>query len=501
MTFDLFIEAAGLLADPHIWLGLVAGVTMGVIVGAMPGLSATMGVALLVPFTFGLPVMPALAMLTAVYYGAVFGGSIPAILIRTPGTPASAATIVDGHPLAQRGEAGRALSVAAAAALAGGVIGALFLILLAPQISGFALRFGPPEYFALAVLGLTMIVAVSGRSLLNGGVVAAAGLLLATVGMDPLSGYPRFIFGSVSLMEGMPFIPVLIGLFAIAEALRASGESGSLPSLPARGDRLTLISRADLRATSWTMIKSGVSGTLVGATPGAGSDTAAFIGYGGAKSSAKAGDRFGEGEIKGVAAPEAAKTAATSGAMIPLLSLGVPGDSVTAVLIGAFVIHGLQPGPLLFQDHAGLVYGLFGIVFLAHVLVFGVAALGARYFVRVIDVPRCWLVPIVLLLSLVGAFAIRNNPFDVWVAVAFGVIGYGLHRWDYPAAPLLLALILGPMAEENFRRALILSEGQPAVFLTSPIAATLLAIAVVSLIIAFRRHRSADRGTTPGATT
>lgn len=477
-------------ASPAVLLCLLAGVVAGIIVGALPGLSATMAVALMVPFTFELSIMPALALLIGIYCGAVYGGSIPAILFRMPGTPASAATIIDGHALAERGEARRALAVAAFAALCGGVLGTLILIVLTPQVSRFALSFGPPEYFGLAIFGLSMIISVSEGSLLKGCIVATFGLLLSTVGMDPIAGYPRFLFGSVSLMEGMPFIPALIGLFAIAEVLMGSGqERKGDASVSAHVSAFP--SNQDVRRCGWTIIRSGSLGTFVGATPGAGSDIAAFLGYSAARQRAQAGDCFGQGEVKGIAAPEAAKTASTSGAMIPLLSLGLPGDSVTAVLIGAFVLHGVQPGPLLFSQHAGLAYAILVTILLAHVLVYFVSVASTRLVLQVLRLDSRFLRAVILLLSLLGAFALRNNLADVWLAICFGLVGVLLRRGGYPAAPLLLALILGPLAEENFRRALTLSAGEYTIFWTRPISAVLLALALASVAFGLWRSRSA----------
>jgi putative tricarboxylic transport membrane protein len=478
-----------ILASGSTWVALLAGVIGGLFVGAMPGLSATMGVALLVPFTFGLPIAPALALLIGVYCGAIYGGTITAVLIRTPGTPASAAVIFDGFPLTQRGQGGRALAIAAASALTGGVVGTLLLVVLASQISSFALRFGPPEYFALAVCGLTMIVAASADNPLKGAVAAVGGLLLSTVGIDPISGYPRFIFGAVSLMEGISFIPALIGLFAVAEALRVAeaGSAGNRVRAEAHG---WLVRKLDALRCGWTAVKSAVIGTFVGAMPGAGCDIAAFVGYSEAKRTGRAGERFGDGEIKGIAAPEAAKTAATSGAMIPLLSLGIPGDSVTAVMIGAFVIHGLQPGPLMFSEQRGLVHAVFALVLAAHVAVFVFGSVGARVFLRITRVDARFLAPIIVLLSVVGAFAMRGNLVDVWLMLGFGALGYGMNRGGFPVAPLILALILGPIAEENYRRALVMSDGSPMVLLQRPIATTLLVLALLSIgAAAWRRYR------------
>ena len=491
MDPSLFIDALQLLANPVVILFLVCGVLAGVVVGAMPGLSATLAVALLIPFTFDLSLVPALAMLIGVYCGAIYGGSVPAILFRTPGTPASAATVFDGYTLTQKGESQRALSAAAFFAMVGGLIGTLILIFLAPQIAGIALRFGPPEYCALALFGLSMIVAVSGQSLLKSGGVALFGLLIATVGMDPITGYPRFLFGSVSLMEGIPFIPALIGLFALAEVFRALGQKEQV--IQGGTGKFAWPEGRDIRRGGWTSIRSGLLGTGVGSTPGAGSDIAAFMAYGVAKQRAKKDDCFGEGEIKGIAAPEAAKTGSISGSMVPLLSLGIPGDAVTAVLIGAFILHGIQPGPLLFEQHGALAYAILTTVLVAHILVFFVAILGTRFLVRIVAFDRKFLLASIAILSLLGAFALRNNMVDVWVALGFGLIGYFFERHQYPVAPLLLALILGPMAEENFRRSLILSEGNFFVFFMHPISAVILSLAALSIIVSVLRRKKPGR--------
>jgi putative tricarboxylic transport membrane protein len=499
MSAEILFEALSLLADPMVLALLLCGVVAGLAVGAMPGLSATLAVALLIPFTFDLSLMPALAMLVGVYCGAVYGGSVPAVLFRTPGTPASAATVLDGYALTRKGQSQRALTTAALSAMIGGLIGTALLILLAPQIAGFALMFGSPEYFALAVFGLSMVVSVSGASVLKGAAVAVFGFLLATAGMDPISGYPRFLFGSASLMEGIPFIPALIGLFALAEVFRAFTNTAEVKQGDAGG--VAWPNRADAKHCLWTSTRSGLMGTAVGSTPGAGSDIAAFMAYSVARQRAKPDEKFGEGELKGVAAPEAAKSASISGSMVPLLSLGIPGDSVTAVIIGAFILHGVQPGPLLFAQNGGLAYAILGAVLVAHVLVFLTAILGTRYLVRVLACNRQFLLASIVVLSLLGAFALRGNLLDVWVAIAFGVIGFGLEKFSYPVAPLLLALILGPMAEENFRRSLILAEGNYATFLTSPICATILAFAALSLVYGTWRSRRGRAGIGVDATT
>ena len=473
---DLVTQSALLLFAPTVWLLLFAGVVAGMVIGAIPGLSATMGVALLVPFTFDLELMPALGLLLGVYCGAIYGGTIPAVLFKTPGTPASAATLLDGYPLMMRGEAGRALACSAWSALCGGVLGTLLLIFLTPQISRFALGFGSAEFFSLAVLGLSLITALAGDSLLKGAMITLA----------------RFLFGSVSLMEGLPFIPVLIGLFAIAEVF--SREEATVRTLPRQHMRLfQLPHRSDMRRCWWTILKSSLLGTFVGAAPGAGADIAAFLSYSIACQQAGSSDTYGAGEIKGIAAAESGKTAATSGAMIPLLSLGIPGDSVTAVMIGAFVLHGLQPGPLLFRQHAPLAYAILGLMLCAHLLVFCVALTTSRMVLGALRIDRRFLQTGILLLSLMGAYALRANLVDCWIAMGFGLLGVGMRRAGFPAAPFLLALILGTMAETNLRRALVLGGGKMSLFIQRPTALFLLVLAVILVAFSLWRQRFARR--------
>lgn len=487
---ETLLESAGMLISVEVLVFLTLGALGGMVIGAIPGLSATMGVALLTPFTFDMSIMSALALLCGVYCGAIYGGSVPAILFRTPGTPASAATLLDGYPMMQRGEASRALALAAWSALVGGLIGTMLLMFLTPQISRFALHFGPAEFFAMAVFGLSMIVSLSGDSMIKGLIAAVGGLLCATMGMDPVSGYPRFMFGSASLLEGMPFIPALIGLFAIAEVFCA--DPNRKPFGSGRTVRLlTLPDRRDMRRCGWTTIRSSIVGTFTGSAPGAGCDIAAFLAYSMARHRAKPGDVFGEGEAKGIAAAEAGKSSAVSGAMIPLLSLGIPGDSVTAILIGAFVLHGVQPGPLLFQQHAPLAYAILGIVLLSHIVVFVAALLTARLMMGALKVDTRFLNASILILSLLGAYALRSNPVDAAIALAFGLLGVAMRKGGYPPAPFLLALILGGMAEENFRRMLILADGRASFVLTRPIAAAMLAFALLSIGVSLRRHRRA----------
>ena len=493
MDFDwsLMLSSYAAVFSPSVLFIICVGITTGIIIGSLPGLTATMGVALLVPLTFGRPPLESLSMLIGIYCGAMYGGSISAILIRTPGTPAAAATVLEGYPMARRGEAGRAMSMALFASFFGGVCGALIMTFASPIVSGFALEFGPVEYFALAIFGLSVIVSISGNSLIKGMMSAFFGLLIASIGFDPISGFPRFTFGMMEMMEGPPFIPTLIGLFAVSEVFNEVQKTGQIQQLKATVDRF-LPSWEDIRHCFKHLWRSSLIGTFIGAIPGAGGDIAAFVSYGQAKRTSKHPERFGQGQIEGLAASESANNACSGGAMIPLLSLGVPGDAVTAVLLGAFIIQGLQPGPMLYKEHIDIVYQIFASMMLAQFVMLFIGMAGIRLFSKVILVDRAILTPSIFVLSMVGAFAMRSNIFDVYTTLAFGILGYVMMRYDYPLSPILLALILGPMAEANLRRAMVISSGDPSILFSRPIAVVLMVLAVVSLLLSIRGQKQVE---------
>ena len=493
MDFDwsLMLSSYAAVFSPSVLFIICVGITTGIIIGSLPGLTATMGVALLVPLTFGRPPLESLSMLIGIYCGAMYGGSISAILIRTPGTPAAAATVLEGYPMARRGEAGRAMSMALFASFFGGVCGALIMTFASPIVSGFALEFGPVEYFALAIFGLSVIVSISGNSLIKGMMSAFFGLLIASIGFDPISGFPRFTFGMMEMMEGPPFIPTLIGLFAVSEVFNEVQKTGQIQQLKATVDRF-LPSWEDIRHCFKHLWRSSLIGTFIGAIPGAGGDIAAFVSYGQAKRTSKHPEHFGKGQIEGLAASESANNACSGGAMIPLLSLGVPGDAVTAVLLGAFIIQGLQPGPMLYKEHIDIVYQIFASMMLAQFVMLFIGMAGIRLFSKVILVDRAILTPSIFVLSMVGAFAMRSNIFDVYTTLAFGILGYVMMRYDYPLSPILLALILGPMAEANLRRAMVISSGDPSILFSRPIAVVLMALAVVSLLLSIRGQKQVE---------
>ncbi len=494
MDFVFLYKAfATVLLDPINFLYVFVGITGGIIVGALPGLTATMGCALLIPFTFGRPPVQGLLMLLGIFCGGIYGGSVSSILIRTPGTPSAAATALDGYPLTQKGMAGKAIGMATIASFLGGTIGAVTMTFLSPQIAKFGLRFGPPEFFALAFFGLGMIITVSGRSLLKGLIAALFGLLLSTIGFDPLSGVARFTFGSQNLLGGVTFIPALIGLFGYAQVFRNIEKMMLVPNVKSKIDHILPTFR-EIRSTLSTIVKSALMGTFIGSIPGTGCEVAAFASYGEAKRTSDNPEAFGTGELKGVAAPEAGNNAATGGAMIPMLTLGVPGDAVTAVLLGALTIHGLQPGPMLFRDHLDIVYPIFAGMIMAQLVLLLVGLSGARLFASIINIDRKILTPIIFFLCIVGSYSMRFSFFDVGLSLVIGIIAYFMEYYDYSVSPVLLALILGPMAEQNLRRSLIISHGDPLIFFKRPISVTLIVVALLMMISSYYRIKKAMDG-------
>jgi len=491
MDFSLLYHAfATVMLNPVNFFFVFIGISAGIIVGALPGLTATMGCALLIPFTFGRPPVQGLLMLLGIFCGGIYGGSISGILIRTPGTPSAAATLLDGYPLSQKGLGGKAIGMATVASFLGGTTGAIIMTFASPQIAKFGLRFGPPEFFALAIFGLGMIITISGRSLLKGFIAALFGLLITTIGFDPLSGVPRFTFGSRNLLGGITFIPALIGLFGYAQVFRNIEKMQILPVVKSKVENI-LPTFQEIRSVLKTIFKSALMGTFIGSIPGTGCDVAAFVTYGEAKRSSKHPEKFGTGILEGVAAPEAGNNAATGGAMIPMLTLGVPGDAVTAVLLGALTIHGLQPGPLLFRDHLDVIYPIFAGMIMAQFILLIVGLSGARLFASLINIDRKILTPVIFFLCVVGSYSMRFSFFDVGLSLIIGIIAYFMEYYGYPVSPILLALILGPMAEQNLRRSLIISHGSPLTFFQRPISVILICVAIFVMVSSYYRIKKA----------
>ncbi|MEQ8824871.1 MAG: tripartite tricarboxylate transporter permease [Filomicrobium sp.] len=483
--FDNIANAWPLVANLESFLALFAGITIGVFAGAIPGMSATMAVALTLPFTFALQPITGILLLLGVYKGGVFGGSIPAILIKTPGTPASSATILDGYPMAENGKAGKALGIALYSSCTADVISNLSLILFAGWLASFALSFGPPEFFTLILFSLTIIAGVSSESLIKGLLSATFGLLLATVGLDLVYGTNRFNFNDANLMGGLNFIAVLIGLFALPELLAYIWQ-------PRTGDGTVRalgeqhVTFAEYRRCFRSIIRGSFIGVMLGSIPGIGAAPAAFLSYSEARRRSPQKDNFGKGEIEGVAASEAGNNGVCGATLIPLLALGVPGDVITAIVIGAFMVHGLQPGPMMFVANANIIYALFIGLILSSVLLLVVGSVAVRLFRYIVDVPRSVLLPSVLILCVYGVYAINNNVFDVIVMFAMGWLGYMMMRFGMPAAPFLIAFILGPLLEDNFRQAMLMSNGDLQILFRSWITWFFWAVTLATVIALIR---------------
>lgn len=467
-----------------------AGCLWGILGGALPGLSPSIAMALLLPFTYGMEPVPAIVLLASVYVGAEYGGSIPAILIRTPGTNASAATALDGFEMARQGRGGEALGISLVSGLVGGLFGLAVLVLATEPLARLALAFTPAAYFALAVLGLSVIASLAGGSLTKGLIGAGLGLMISTVGTDPVSGVPRFTFATPELLGCIRPILVMVGLFAVAEMLVQIGDP-AWARAEARDTRLKLPGLSMMRRLLPAQAIGCGIGTVEGVTPGAGGTIAAFMAYNEARRWSKEPEAFGKGAPEGVAAPEAANNVVTATALVPLLSLGIPGSNSAAVLLGGFMVHGLTPGPLLFEKAPEVVWGLYGGLLAANIamLLLGLVILTPALWL--VNRPKPYLLAAILCLIVSGVYAIEQSLFDVGLVLGFGVLGYLLRLAGVPVLPLVLGVVLGFMLESNYRRSLVISGGDHAVFVEDPVAATLLAAAAAltlwSLWSEFRR--------------
>ncbi len=471
-----------LLEPMHLFV-LFAGVIVGFIGGGIPGISGTMLVIILLPVTYALDPIAAFLLLTSIYATSVFSGAISAILFRTPGTPEAVATVFDGYPMAQKGEGGKALGIAIFCSATGGVIGTIILIFLTPVLASFALAFASPEYFGLALLGLTVVASLSGNNLVKGFIGVLFGLFIATIGIDVLTGDPRFTFDYGPLMSGVSFIPVLIGLFAISEVLRR------VQQRPGKSGDATVSSKLPewnlLKRLSNVIARSSLIGVFVGILPGIGATTAAMLSYSQAANYSKNSHEFGKGAPEGIAAPETANNAAAMGALVPLFALGIPGSATTAILLGAFILHGIQPGPLMFQAQADLLYTVFIGLIIANLAILFLAKPFIRVFAKILKVPYTIIGPLIIIFCIVGTYAVRNSIFDVAIMFAFGVLGYFFEKAKYPLAPIVLGLVLGPIAEVHFRRAMEMSNGDLSIFFTRPISLIMILLAVISFIVPF----------------
>ncbi len=462
---------------------LFVGCVLGTVIGILPGVGPAAGIALLLPVTTGMPPTTALIMLAGIYYGAMYGGSTTAILINTPGESGSVMTTLDGYQMAKNGRAGAALAISALASFIAGTVGIVLLTFLAVPLSTFALRFGPAEYFTLMVFALTAASALAGDSFAKGMIATILGLMIATVGVDLQSGVARYTFGAPQLQEGFSFIVVVVGLFAIAEVFVAIEEHLAGTAKPMRVTGPIWVTRDEWRRSVKPIARGGLVGFLVGVLPGAGATIASILAYSIEKRVSKHPERFGKGAIEGVAGPEAANNASTCGAMVPLLTLGVPGSGSTAIIMGAFIIYGIVPGPLLFQSQPALVWGLIDSMYLGNVMLLLLNLPLVGLFVRVLYIPTGILLPLILAISSIGVYSVNYSVFDLYVALAFGGLGYAFRKLGVPAAPLVLALVLGGMMEQSFRQAMTISSANPAIFVQSGISITLLVAAVASIVL------------------
>jgi putative tricarboxylic transport membrane protein len=478
-------EGISLIISVETIFSLAVGVFAGVVGGAIPGITGTITMAILLPFTWTLSPSAAITMLLGIYCGGQYGGSIPAVLIGAPGTNSAAATVMDGFPLRNKGFANKGLLVSLLASVAGGMGSAVLLILLVLPLARFALSFGPPEYAALAIFGLTIIGSLSGKETLKGIMSGAFGLFLATIGVDAFTAQTRFTFGYLVLLDGVQLLPLMMGVFAVSQMFTQviSTTKGKVQDKidinQAKITRNTL-SRDELKTLTIPILIGIVVGTFIGVMPGAGASIACWVAYSEAKRFSKNKRMFGKGAIEGVAAPEAANNGVTGGALVPLLALGVPGSSSTAILVGAFMMHGLTPGPLLFRDNPALCYSIFIGLFVANLFLLLIGLGAIRISARVANLSENVLISCIFPLLFVGAFAFKGQIFSVGMMLLFGVVGFFMRRYKFMPAATVLGFILGFILESNMRRALILSQGSFSIFFTRPISAALIIVSILS---------------------
>ena len=477
------MDLASILTFTNILICML-GVAAGIVIGALPGLTPTMGVALLLPITFGMDMLPSFALLLGIYVGGTYGGSIAAILIRTPGTPQAVATVLDGYPLARSGRASEALSTACIASGFGGIFSNIVLICLAGQIAKVALAFGPAEYFAIGIFGLSMVASFCAKSISKGLFACGVGLIISTIGVDQIGGMSRFAY-TKSMLGGIQTVSALIGLFAITEVIVKAVDSVNHVKMEDTVVSSKLVPFSEIKHNILNMFRSAAIGTFVGIVPATGGGIAAFLAYNEARRASKHPEMFGEGAYEGLFAAETANNGVTGGALVPLLTLGIPGDTITAVLMGALTIQGLTPGPMLFQNNPEVITGIYTMLLICNIFMIILGLAGTRLFMHVIKIPNDVLLPCVMLLCFIGSFASGNKIFDVGTAVVMGIIGFLFTLGEIP--PCLLGIILGSTVETNFRRAMVISNGSYSIFVQKPICLVFLLISLASILfVAFR---------------
>lgn len=480
------MEALGFFSTSWIspqLLGLTAlGTFLGVYIGAIPGLSVTMAVSILISFTFSWDVNNALCLMTGIFMGGVYGGSRTAILLNIPGAPSAIATALDGYPMAQKGEAGEAIGLSTVMSVIGGFVGIVVLALAAPFVSEFALKFQPRDYLMLGILGIMLVGSLSGNNLSKGVLAGAFGVLIGTVGLDPLTAEERFTFGVVELWNGISPIAVMIGLFGVSEALTQLHHMDKT-AIKQKIDRI-IPKLSDVKKYLPLSLQTSTIGVVVGSLPGTGGDIAALMAYDHAKRVTKNPEvPFGHGAKEGLIAPEAANNAAVGGAFIPMLTLGIPGDAVTAVFLGALFIHGLNPGPLMLTENPGMFWFTVGNLTLANIFVLIFGLTGIKLFSKIVECPKGVLIPLIMLLSVVGAYAINNSISDVWWMLGFGVVGYFMKQYDYPVGPVILGVILSRLMDESWRRSIILERESVPDFFINLLMSPLSLVLFISIIL------------------
>ena len=481
---NLYLGFSVALSPGVLWYGFL-GCFVGTLVGVLPGVGPLAGISLLLPMTFGLDATRALVMLAGIYYGAMYGGSTTSILMRIPGEAASVMTCIDGYAMARKGRAGPALTIAAAGSYVAGTVSVIALMFLAPPLAEFALRFGPPEYFALLMLGLIVLAYMSPGSMLKGLAMAALGLFLGMIGIDQMSGFLRFAYGVTELADGIGVVPVAVGLFGLAEILLTAGQEKP-PEVIQPRLRDLLPSRREWRDAHWPIWRGTVLGFLIGIIPGSAHVISTFVSYALERKLSKHPEEFGKGAVAGVAGPESANNSATSGAFVPMLALGVPGVPIAALLLAAMMIHGVTPGPLLIKNDPRLFWGFIASMYVGNVILLILNLPLVGLFVNLLRVPYPVLYPAILVCSIVGVYAVSSSVVDVWIMLGAGVLGYGLRKLDFETAPIVLGLVLAPMMEMSLRQSLSMSAGHYAIFVTRPISGTLLAGGAVLVALSLR---------------
>lgn len=480
---DFLAAFPQIFSSPMAWILIFGGCVIGIIFGSIPGLTAGIAIALFLPLTFKMEIVPSFTLLLALYIGGISGGLISAILLKIPGTPASVATVFDGGPMADRGQAWKALSVGIVFSFIGTLIGVLLLCFMTPILGAISLKFGVFEYFSIALFSLTLVSALCGSSITKGLIACLIGLFLACVGAAPIDGFSRYTFGMHALDAGFNEVPALVGLFAISELLnstRSGQEGGRLAHFERKGFGM---SAKEFFGQLPNALRSGLIGVFVGVLPGIGGSVCNLLAYGVAKKSSKYPEKFGTGIIDGIVASETSNNACIGGTMVPLLTLGIPGDAVTAILLGAFTINGLSPGPMFYSENIKLIYIIFALMFICAIATFLIQYFGIRAFTQLLRVPKNILLPMVLVMCIVGSFGANNRIFDVWTLLFWGILGFVLNKFDIPLTPIIMGFILGPICEKYLRRGLMMSKNDFTVFFTRPISGAFLTLAIAMILI------------------